>query len=172
MSQPLLTGNQVSKKRELDTSCILCDQECNEECKSNLSAWSNLEEKSKNWIGLDTFGDVFDRVDWRNGPQGMYLHSNCKIKLFNSRSLEQAKRRKEKECSRQSMSNDNNGEKSLDLQKSPENTNTVARRSSIGTVHSKNLCIWCMEPEDTRHKGRKNSKLHLINQVGIIYLAK
>ena len=31
------------------------------------------------------------------GPEGMYFHSNCKMKLFNKRSLEQAKKRKEKE---------------------------------------------------------------------------
>ena len=54
-----------------------------------------LEEKSRNQCGLDIFGDAFDRVIWENIPEGMY--SNCKMKLFNKRSLEQARQRKEKE---------------------------------------------------------------------------
>ena len=98
MSQPLLSGKQpntVSKKRKLGSLCLLCTEECQEECKSNLDGWNNLEENSRNWCGLDTFGDAFDRVNWENGPEGIYF--NSKMKLFNKRSLEQARQRKEKE---------------------------------------------------------------------------
>ena len=97
MSEPLLSSKQpntVSKKRKLGSLCLLCTEGCQEECKSNLDGWKNLEDKSRNWCGLDTFGDAFDRVDWENGPEGMYLHSNCKMKLFNKRSLEQARKRR------------------------------------------------------------------------------
>ena len=52
---------------------------------------------SRNWCGLDIFGETFERVNWEYGPEGMYFHSNCKMKFFNKRSLEQAKKRKEKE---------------------------------------------------------------------------
>ena len=99
MSEPLLSSKQpntVSKKRKLGSLCLLCTEGCQEECKSNLDGWKNLEVKSRNWCGLDTFGDAFDRVDWENGPEGMYLHSNCKMKLFNKRSLEQERKKKEK----------------------------------------------------------------------------
>ena len=97
MSEPLLSSKQantVSKKRKLGSLCLLCTEECQEECKSNLDGWKNLEDKSRNWCGLDTSRDAFDRVDWENGPEGMYLHSNCKMKLFNKRSLEQARKRR------------------------------------------------------------------------------
>ena len=100
MWEPLLNGKQpntVSKKRKLGFLCLLCTEECQEECKSNLDGWKNLEEKSQNWCGLDTFGDAFDRVNWENGPEGMYLHSNWKMKLFNKRSLEQVRKSREKE---------------------------------------------------------------------------
>ena len=99
MSEPLLSGKQpntVSKKRKLGFLCVLCTEERQEECKSNLDGWKNLEEKSRNWCGLDTFEDAFGRVSWINVPEGMYLYSNCKMKFFNKRSLEQTRKRKEK----------------------------------------------------------------------------
>ena len=100
MSEPLLSGvqpNTVSKKRKLGLLCLLCTEECQEECKSNLDGWKNLEEKSRNWCGLDTFEDAFSRVSWKNVPEGMYLDSNCKMKFFNKRSLEETRKRTEKE---------------------------------------------------------------------------
>ena len=90
MSEPLLSSKQpntVSKKRKLGSLCLLCTEEYQEECKSNLDESKNLEEKSRNWCGLDTFGDAFDRGNWEIGPEGMYLHSNGKMKLLNKRSL-------------------------------------------------------------------------------------
>ena len=36
-------------------------------------------------------------------------------------------------------------------------------RRSSGPIHQPKLCIWCLKPEDTRHKDRINSKLHLID---------
>ena len=96
MSEPLLSGKQpntLSKKRKLGFLCLLFTEECQEECKSNLGGWKNVEEKSQNWCGLDFSGDAFDRVNWENGPEGMYLHSNCKMELFN---ISQNKQRKER----------------------------------------------------------------------------
>ena len=165
MSKTLLSGAQQNKRRKLIASvCLLCKEECKEECKSNEVGWNNLEEKAKNWSCLDTFGGAFDRVNWEDGPQGMYVHSNCKIKLFNSRSLEQAKQRKEKEKEKKSE----NEEEILTQSNSPVASSIVTRRSTTGLVHSKHLCIWCMKPEDARHKDRKNSKLHLLNQVRFV----
>ena len=175
MSEPLLSGKQpntVSKKRKLGSLCLLCTEEYQEECKSNLDESKNLEEKSRNWCGLDTFGDAFDKGNLENGPEGVYLHSNCKMKLFNNRSLEQARKRKEKKRAQREEEEEKNKDDDQDRKRSrlesPEIPKIIPCRSSTGRVHSKNLCIWCMKPEDTRHKDRKNSKLHLLNQVRLI----
>ena len=174
MSQPLLSGKQpntVSKKRKLGSLCLLCTEECQEEFKSNLDGWNNLEENSRNWCGLDNFGDASGRVNWENGPEGMYLHFNCKMKLFNKRFLEQARKRKEKERAQreeEEKNKDDDQDRKRSQLESPEIPKITPRRSSTGRVHSKNLCIWCIKLEDTRHKDRKNSKLHLLNQLRLI----
>ena len=121
MSEPLLSGvqpNTVSKKRKLGLLCLLCTEECQEECKSNLDGWKNLENKSRNWCGLDTSRDAFDRVDWENGPEGMYLHSNCKMKLFNNRYLEQARKRKEKKRAQREEEEEKNKDNDQDKKRS------------------------------------------------------
>ena len=174
MSEPLPSGKQpniVSEKRKLGSLCLLCTEERQEECESNLDGWKNLEEKSRHWCGLNTSGDVFDRVNWENGPEGMYLHSNCKMKLLNKRSLEQAKKRKEKEQAQkeeEEKNKDDDQDRKRSRLESPEIPIIIPRRSLTGKVHSKNLCIWCMKPEDSRHKDRKSLKLHLLNQVRLI----
>jgi len=35
-----------------------------------------------------------------------------------------------------------------------ESPATKCPRSSTGMVHNKNVCVWCMEPEDGKHPGR------------------
>ena len=89
-----------------------------------------MEDKSRNWCGLDTSRDAFDRVDWENGPEGMYLHSNCKMKLFNKRSLEQARKRMEKERAQREEKNkdDDQDRKQFHVAHQLEEWN---RRSSI-----------------------------------------
>ena len=157
-------GSFKSKKRKIETLCILCNEECSEKCKLQEVGWNSTREKAKAWIGLDTLGTVSETVDWGNGPEIYLLHNKCKLKLHNERALDQGKKRKEKkdqeeECkSFAEKSNISSGEAS--------NSATITtRRSSIGLIHSKDLCIWCMKPKNTRHKDRTNSKLHLINQV-------
>ena len=61
------------------------------------AGWDNLKEKTIIWCGLDAFRHGFDTVNWKNGPQRFYMHSICKIKLFNGRSMVQAKTKKGKE---------------------------------------------------------------------------
>lgn len=51
-------------------------------------------EKSKFWDGLDTFGNNSQTVKWDIGPKWQYMHANFKVKLYNSRSLEQAIKKK------------------------------------------------------------------------------
>ena len=162
MSEPLLSGKQlntVSKKRKLGSLCLLCREELQEKCKSNLDGWKNLEEKSWNWFGLDTFGDAFYRVNWENSPEGMHLHSNCKMKLLNKRSLEQGCKRKDKERAQieeKEKNKDGDRDRKRSRLESPQIPKIIPRQSSTGRAHSKNFCVWCMKPEDTRHKVRKN----------------
>ena len=80
------------------------------------------------------------------------------MKLFNKRSLEQARQRKEKERAQreEEEKNKNDGQyRKWSRLESPEIPKIIPRRSSTGRVHSKSLSIWCMKPEDTWHKDRK-----------------
>ena len=95
MLDPLLSD----KWRKPASFCLLCNGKFLEEYKSSQTAWNNLKEKAR--ICCGTSGDAFDRVNWENGPQRYYMHSNCKIKLLKSGSLKQVKKKKgEKTCRR------------------------------------------------------------------------
>ena len=120
-----------------------------------------MREKAKALTGLDTFGTVLETVDWGNGPEIYFLHNNCKVKLHNARALDQAKKRKEKKDNEEEWKSF--AEKGIISSRETSNSATITRRSLIVLINSKDLCIWCMKPEDTRHKDGKNSKLHLIN---------
>ena len=122
-----------------------------------------MREKAKTWISLDTFGTVSETVDWGNGPEIYFLHSNCKLKLHKARVFYQATKKIEKKDQEEEC--ESFVEKGIISSGEANNSANITRRSSIGLIHSKDLCIWCMKPEDTRHKDRKNSKMHLINQV-------
>ena len=122
-----------------------------------------MREKTKASTGLDTFGTVSETVDWGNGPEIYFLHNNCKVKLHNGIALDQAKKRKEKKDNEEVCKSF--AEKGIISSGEASNSATITRRSLIVLINSKDLCIWCMKPENTRHKDGKNSKLHLINQV-------
>ena len=101
---------------------------------------------------------VSETVDWGNCLEIYILHNNCKLKLHNARALDQAKKRKEKKDQEEEYQSF--AEKSVISSGEASNSATITRHSLIGLVHSKDLCIWCME-----NSIPKNSKLHLINQV-------
>ena len=82
-----------SKKRKIETLCILCNEACSEKCKLQEVGWNSMRENAKAWIGLDTFGTVSETVDWENDPEIYFLHNNCKLKLHNARPLDQAKKK-------------------------------------------------------------------------------
>ena len=86
-------GCVKSKKRKIETLCILCNEACSEKCKLQEVGWNSMRENAKAWIGLDTFGTVSETVDWENDPEIYFLHNNCKLKLHNARPLDQAKKR-------------------------------------------------------------------------------
>ena len=73
-----------------------CKALCSEKDKIGSLRWKTLEDHLKNWNGLDTFGYLYDTIDWSAGPDGNYLHSLCAVQIASSRRLIQAKARNEK----------------------------------------------------------------------------
>ena len=61
-----------------------------------------MREKAKASIGSDTFGSVSETVDWGNCLEIYFLHNNCKWKLHNARTLDQAKRGKKRKIKKKS----------------------------------------------------------------------
>ena len=78
-------------------SCVLqCGRRCNEatDSISSIERWENIKEKALLWSGLDKFGNVYATVNWEKGPVGQYAHNTCRLTLWNSKKLEQAKERR------------------------------------------------------------------------------
>ena len=71
----LFTKSSLKRKRDDNEGpinvCILCDRRCTEDrSKYDLEKWEELRNVAEKWRGLDTFGDVFDNVNWTQGPSG------------------------------------------------------------------------------------------------------
>ena len=48
MSKALLqNGRLKSEKRKIETLCILCNDECSEQCKLEEVTWNSMREKGK-----------------------------------------------------------------------------------------------------------------------------
>ena len=102
---------------------------------------------------------------WDNGPVGVYYHQVCKLKLFSSRKLDQALKRKEKlqkEKKDQSTS--------LALSQPQPGEKTRQTRQTTGLIRDKNLCIWCLKPEDMKHRDR--DRWHIMQQLDAWYTFK
>ena len=147
MSKILLKGSKKIKVSE--TSCILCNKECSEKCRLTLTSWKALREKSKLWVGLDRFGECYDTISWENQGTDNCLHQSCKLWMYSKRLLEQAIKRKKLK--------DNDilepTQMQVDIQTSHNQSARVPTRETTGQLHKKDCCIWCMMPEDKRHKG-------------------
>ena len=142
--------------------CILCKDECDEYHSTiHIDAWNNLRETAKQWSGLDTFSTVYNDVAWDNGPFGVYYHQVCKLKLFSRRKLEQALKRKEKLQTEQP----DQGNSSTSTQPQDEEKRRHTRQR-VGIIHDKNLCIWCLKPEDKKHR---RDKWHIMQQLNAWY---
>lgn len=140
--------------------CILqCGELCDEstETITSIDRWKNLKEKAFLWSGLDKFGDVHATVDWDKGPMGQCVHDSCRLTLWNTRKLDQAKKRQKKrevnECQSQSMDMSDG----CSSQVAPASKRL---RSSLGTIHDKLKCVWCCKDESAKHP---ESKLVLLS---------
>ena len=156
MSKPLLKPVSDLKKRKRNESsdniCILCNLQCNEERSSYpLNSWNDLKRLAHEWKKLDTFGEVFDSVSWDDGPSGKYFQKVCRMEIAGERKLQQAKSRYEKSTNKQQIQTSCANES---VENDPA---TSGRRTrSKGMLHNKDLCIWCMKPEDKAHPDRDN----------------
>ena len=92
----------------LEDECILdCEKPCDLTDSLNFTSskkWDSIRGKCLLWAGLDKFTNVYESVDWKNGPTNHYMHESCYTTLSSKRALTQAEKRKQKinECSEQS----------------------------------------------------------------------
>ena len=87
-------------------------QECNED-KSDYptDSLNKLKAVALEWKGLDKYGNVFESVNWDDGPSGSFLHKLCKTEFTSKKKLEQSKARKAKaETSTLKSCNDSSSE--------------------------------------------------------------
>ena len=158
----LLTKSSVKRKRaeneETINACILCNERCSEN-RSNydLEKWEDLRKTAEKWKGLDTFGDVFDNVNWSRGPSGIYFHKLCRLRLNDDRRLKQAIGRNTDKTSPV------NNTILQDIPCASASADTPMRTRSQGVLHQKDLCVWCMNPKwDDKNKTKKNDPFRLI----------
>ena len=113
-----------------------------------VERWKNVKKNALLWRGLDKFGEVYDTVEWDEGPVGQHVHDTCRLNLCNTKKLEQANKRQKKrevdECQPQSSS-------MSDV--CPPTAAPAAKRlrSSLGLIHEKTKCVWCCKTETTKH---------------------
>ena len=141
--------------RIMSSTHFECLLNCGKPCESTDSidnmtqgAWEKLKLKSLNWKGCDRFGNVYDSVDWELGPYGKHLHASCRLDISSSDKLKRSKLRQQKQ--EESSFHEEICHQEQDL----ESPAPKRLRSSTGIVHNKNLCVWCMKPEDVRHPER------------------
>lgn len=125
--------------------CIICNEECNEKQKNPaLSSWMEFKDISKEWKDVDgIYKDVYERVNWESSAFGHLWHKNCKWKMANKKSLEQARKKYEENKERKQQEKKDNVPP-LQEKKNEEREKKETRKS-IGTIHQKDLCIWCMQ---------------------------
>ena len=76
--------------------CVLgCGNLCCEatDAIGTVESWTNIKEKAQLWSGLDKFGDVFESVDWENGPGKQCVHKTCKLTLYPRRARAHQRRK-------------------------------------------------------------------------------
>ena len=93
MSVPLLKGvpERVSKRRKSSLGlCLVCKDDCYDpkEERKDPKAWEELKDLAKKWKDLDRHGSLFKEVDWDKGPDGYFIHKNCRAVLGNKKTLQ------------------------------------------------------------------------------------
>ena len=82
----------------MDYFCLLqCGVNWNSSETISTERWKQLETKAKDLKDLGKFGNVYESTHWEKGAEELHVHERCYIKLSSKRSLQQSRRRKEKE---------------------------------------------------------------------------
>ena len=160
MSEAVLKAVPDAKRRKTTDRqchmCVLCGRDCDEDrSKYPLDSWNSMKIQSQKWHGLDKFGNVYDEVEWDSGPVGVYFHQTCRTAFTNQRTLEQAKARKNKHEVFSTTSTIACAETNKDCSSQIRQKSRL-HRSSTGPLHNKDLCVWCMKPEDRKHSVQGN----------------
>ena len=148
-SSPLLKRRKANEPVSAISSakCILCTDDC-EEKQKNLTdeQWAGFRNLANEWSGLEgTYSHVFSGVDWESGPNGYFWHKDCKWKMANRKTLNQAR------------TSFNRMSTSLfidDLSCDISRIDFPSTRLNTGIIHDKDLCIWCQEGYDEKHPER------------------
>ena len=88
-------------------------------------------------------------MDWELGPHGKHVHTSCRLDMSSSDKLKRYQLRQQKQ-DRESAFHEETCHNDPDF----ESPASKCLRSSTGIVHDKNLCVWCMKPEDEGHLKR------------------
>lgn len=81
-------------------------------------------------------------MDWEKGPDGHFMHNSCYTTLSSKRNFTQAVKRKEKLEESEHLQRE---EISTEHCPKPEGRRCKTLRSSMGEIHDKSLCVWCMK---------------------------
>ena len=135
-SSPLLKRRKANEPVSTISSakCILCTDDC-EEKQKNLTdeQWAGFRNLANEWSGLEgTYSHVFSGVDWESGPNGYFWHKDCKWKMANRKTLNQAR------------TSFNRMSTSLfidDLSCDISRIDFPSTRLNTGIIHDKDLCI-------------------------------
>ena len=134
----------MTDKHNLHKGVLLCGSPCSDDDSLDnisLEKWTNIKQKSVKWKELDKFGHVYPLIKWEHGPKGYYrpMLYSCYATLSSKRALSQAESRQHKRENSESRNDEENDKASQGCSSSKR------LRSVIGTVHNKELCVWCMK---------------------------
>ena len=167
------------------STCLFCKEICNEQHTYTQKQWEALRLTAKEWSGLDRYGYVYSEVDWEKGTQDKHFlfHRKCTKNMQTRSKLLQAKCRRDKlmeSCSLVCTIKPSNSDIKQTAPRSPSpfsviSTTTIVKPSespeqeSVNTasvpkrmtrlssckLFDKDLCIWCMEPDESIKKKNK-----------------
>ena len=172
MSEPVLSSRPAKHRKtspDPDRRCILCDELCTETRVYDSEKWQKLKLKAEEWKGLDKYGNVFNTVNWEEGPCGKNstFHRKCVTYIQIAEKLAQAKARFQKSLVAAATEGDQVDTPALSQQETTgvsDDTNTRNTRKSTGVLHDKTKCVFCKLPDNHREH-IKGNKWHRIEQV-------
>lgn len=144
--------------------CVLkCGKQCNSSHTISQGKWESLQSKTKNWLGLDKFGDVYNITSWKDGPKSHHMHQICYISVSSTDKLEKARQgRKESETkfTGETSHSEIPTQSSLSVDDTEPLPPKCLRSAVGGPLHDRTKCVWCMQGADDKHPNRARGKLY------------